>query len=77
MGLIIRLLLLAIIVYAVVYVFTSIKKALSSVNNPIKDSEACPSCGQSIQVSGENMVCPHCLTKLGRTEDGKLVIRVN
>ncbi|NDI35687.1 hypothetical protein [Chengkuizengella sediminis] len=42
--------------------------------------DKCPACGQIIQVpSGESdeFLCPKCNTKLGRTSDGKLLIKVN
>lgn len=77
MGFLIKLLLFSIILYGIVYVFKSFKKVLQSTNNPMRPSEKCPACGRSIQVSGEEMVCPHCEIKLGRTKEGKLVIRVN
>lgn len=77
MGFLIKLLLFSIILYGIVSIYKAFKKALKSTNNPMRPSEKCPACDRSIQVSGENIVCPHCETKLGRTKEGKLVIRVN
>lgn len=76
----VRLLLIAVALYAVIYVYRLIKGSMSSFstfNNPFRTSETCPVCHRPIQVSGDDMACPHCGVKLGRTPDGKLVIRVN
>jgi tRNA(Ile2) C34 agmatinyltransferase TiaS len=76
-GLLIKLLLLSLVLYVIVYVYKAVKKFLQSATNPMRPTDACPSCGRSIQVSGEEMICPYCETKLGRTKEGKLVKRVN
>lgn len=39
--------------------------------------EPCPACGNMIQTDGKDMVCPRCGIKLGRTAEGKLLIRIN
>lgn len=75
--LLIRLLLIAVVLYAVLYVYRIIKSAMQTFNSPFRPTEACPACQRPIQVSGTEAVCPHCGVKLGRTPDGKLIIRVN
>jgi predicted RNA-binding Zn-ribbon protein involved in translation (DUF1610 family) len=39
--------------------------------------EQCPSCGQPIMVGKQPGACPKCGTLLGRSHDGKLLIRIN
>jgi len=39
--------------------------------------EQCPSCGQPIVVGKQPGACPKCGTLLGRSQDGKLLIRIN
>lgn len=39
--------------------------------------EQCPSCHQPIAVGQQPGNCPKCGTALGRTQDGKLLIRIN
>lgn len=75
--LVIRLLILAIILYAIVYVIMSFKKITQSVRNATAPREACPACRKPIQVSGEEMECPECGVQLARNKDGKLLIKVN
>jgi len=76
----IKLLMLSLILYGIIYIYTSVKKALVSMNSSNGSKvpmEACPVCSHMIQVSGDDMTCPKCGTKLGRTQEGKLVIKVN
>lgn len=75
----IRLLLLAVVFYAIVYVYRMVRSSMNTfkMNNPFRASETCPVCNRPIQVSGDDMACPHCGVKLGRTPDGKLIVRVN
>lgn len=46
---------------------------------PFTKSELCPACNESIRVSKteENLTCPKCGAKLGRSKEGKLLIRLN
>lgn len=73
----IRLLIIVAAIYVVVYIYQAVKRVMNQFNNPFQPSEQCPACHQRIQVSGDNMVCPRCGVRLGRTPDGKLSIRVN
>lgn len=77
LRILIQLLLVAVLLYVIIYIYQAVRRAMNQFNNPLQPTEACPACQRRIQVSGDNMVCPHCDTKLGRTPDGNLSIRVN
>lgn len=80
MGLLIRIILVLVFLYMIYYV---LKTVIGSVRFAARTSatfahaEECPSCHARIRVTGENIVCPKCGTKLGRSADGKLLIRIN
>lgn len=76
-GLVIRLLLVAIVLYVIVYIIKSFKGIAQSVKNATAPRETCPACRKPIQVSGEQMECPECGVKLARNKEGKLLIKVN
>lgn len=42
-----------------------------------RNVEQCPSCRQAIVVGKQPGSCPKCGTPLGRSQDGRLLIRVN
>lgn len=72
------------IVYAIAYVIRLMLGFAKTVNHHNTNRkratgiiEACPACNRNIQVSGDEMICPHCETKLGRNNEGKLLIKVN
>lgn len=80
MGLLIRIVLLLVFIY---FIFRVLKTVIGSVRIAARTSatfaraEECPSCHARIRVAGRDMVCPNCGTKLGRSADGKLLIRIN
>lgn len=79
-GILIRLVLFGVIIY-VAYrmirgVLTGLRSGLSGVSSS-RGIERCPSCSGMIRVSEEPGACPKCGTPLGRSPEGRLLIKVN
>ena len=79
-GLIIKLLMLALIVYVFYNFYRRIIKPVRNIFRnamPGSGTEACPACGATIKVAKEPGSCPKCGSPLGRSPEGKLLIRIN
>lgn len=63
----------------VVYLISNVTKKLKIFfrTSSFAGGEPCPACGNLIKPDGKDMVCPRCGIKLGRTAEGKLLIRIN
>jgi predicted amidophosphoribosyltransferase len=59
------------IIYKVIKTVFKFKKIIG------QKLEICPACQNAIQVDNQLMICPTCGEKLGRNQEGKLLIRVN
>ncbi|MEX2415962.1 MAG: hypothetical protein WD424_07445 [Paenibacillaceae bacterium] len=83
MGTFIKLFLLALVVYFFITVYKTMKSLfgqgalLGDKTIPFSRAEECPSCNARIRVPEQPDSCPKCQTPLGRSPDGKLLIRVN
>ncbi len=83
MGTIIKLFLLALVVYFFITVYRTVKSlfgqgtALGDKAIPFSRAEECPSCSARIRVPKNPGSCPKCHTPLGRGPAGELLIRVN
>ncbi len=79
-GVLIRLILFGVIIYfayrMIRGLLTGVRSGLSGVSSG-RGVESCPSCRGMIRVSEEPGSCPKCATPLGRSPDGKLLIKVN
>ncbi|MDP5276611.1 hypothetical protein [Chengkuizengella axinellae] len=72
-------------IFIVIYLVFNIVKGILKLKRVIdrggfaaKSIDKCPACGQMIQLpASQDLICPKCDTKLARTKDGKLLIRVN
>ncbi len=64
-------------IYYLVSLLWKIWASVKGASSPLGANERCPSCHTAIRVTGEEMICPRCGARLGRTSDGKLAIRVN
>jgi hypothetical protein len=84
-GTIIRFILFVLIVYFFINVYRTVKSIFGSVKgasvngrtSPFARGEQCPSCDAIIRVPAEPGSCPKCKVPLGRSPEGKLLIRVN
>ncbi len=91
MGTLIRLIIFIIFIIGVIYVVRTVLSVVISYMRirsgqapvsktvPFTKSELCPACNASIRVSKseENLICPKCGAQLGRSKEGKLLIRLN
>jgi predicted amidophosphoribosyltransferase len=81
LGLLIRLALFGVVIYVVYRTLRMFKNKLKGgvfgAAAPFAKAELCPSCRAAIRVPEEPGHCPKCATLLGRTPDGKLLIKVN
>gem|GEM_PF-6895155 len=83
MGTLIKLFILALVVYFFITVYRTVKSLfgtgaiLGDKTIPLVKAEQCPSCSARIRVAEQPGSCPKCSTPLGRGPDGKLLIRVN
>jgi predicted RNA-binding Zn-ribbon protein involved in translation (DUF1610 family) len=75
--LVFKLLLFSLFVYVIVYAFNMFRRFTGTIKKATGRAETCPACHQRIQVSGTDMICPECGTPLGRSKEGKLLIKVN
>ncbi len=74
---IIWVVLLGVLLWTGFRIFKQINQA-AGVFTGSKGLEACPSCKQWISVpKQQNSTCPKCGVRLGRTQEGKLLIRIN
>ncbi len=81
LGLLVRLVLFGVLVY---FIYRLVRNAVRKAKDgmfggaaPFNRSESCPSCQAMIRVPEEPGACPRCHTVLGRSPDGKLLIKVN
>ncbi|MEX1031579.1 MAG: hypothetical protein WDZ91_16260 [Paenibacillaceae bacterium] len=83
MGTVIKFILLLLIVYFLFTVYRTVKSlfgsgvVLGGKVSPFSKGEECPSCHARIRVPEQPDSCPKCHTPLGRSPEGKLLIRVN
>jgi uncharacterized paraquat-inducible protein A len=83
MGTLIKVIMLVFIIYLIYTVYRTIKSlfgpgtVLGDKTIPFSRAEICPSCSARIRVPDQPGSCPKCHTPLGRSPDGKLLIRVN
>lgn len=80
-GMLVKLAILVMIGFAVFRAYRRfmrlVKGAVSGGAVPFAKAEECPSCRSRIRVPAEPGSCPRCGTSLGRSPDGKLLIKVN
>lgn len=82
-GLLVRLLLLGLVVFALYTLYRSAKKMVQGGGpagggaSPFAAAETCPACGARIRVGKSPDRCPKCGEKIGRGPDGRLLIRLN
>ncbi|MDT9724666.1 hypothetical protein DUZ99_06625 [Xylanibacillus composti] len=72
-----KLLLLAIAVWIAYRYVQKLRRKLPDWLRASRQQERCPSCGQWMQPANAPLQCPKCGEKLGRSPDGRLIIRVN
>ena len=80
LGLIMKLVMLALIVYVLFNFYRRIIKPIRNLFRsamPGSGTEACPACGAYIKAAKEPGSCPKCGSPLGRSPEGKLLIRIN
>jgi uncharacterized paraquat-inducible protein A len=83
MGTVIKFILLVLIVYFFINVYRTVKRLFGSAAvlggraTPFSKGEECPSCHARIRVPEQPGSCPKCQSPLGRSPEGKLLIRVN
>jgi hypothetical protein len=82
LGILVRLILLALVVYVLYSLYRSARRILqggpaSGGAFRFAAAEDCPACGARIRVGQDPVSCPKCGEKLGRGPNGKLLIRIN
>ena len=82
MGMIIRLVILVVVIYFIYSVYRKVVKPIKQAMSgggiaSMSALEVCPSCGERIRVPKTPVACPKCGTSLGRSPDGKLLIKIN